>query len=75
MSADKQPNSLRGLPYNRDSQVLNCLLGDKAPRLFMFPAFELYYLFHGDSDGKRICLQYRRPRLDPWVGKIPWSSE
>ena len=23
----------------------------------------------------RICLQYRRPRLDPWVGKIPWRGE
>ena len=20
----------------------------------------------------RICLQCRRPRFDPWVGKIPW---
>ena len=19
-----------------------------------------------------ICLQYRRPGFDPWVGKIPW---
>ena len=23
----------------------------------------------------RICLQYRRPRLDPWVRKIPWRRE
>ena len=22
----------------------------------------------------RICLQCRRPRFDPWVGKIPWRS-
>ena len=21
---------------------------------------------------KRICLQCKRPRFDPWVGKIPW---
>ena len=21
---------------------------------------------------QRICLQCRRPGLDPWVGKIPW---
>ena len=21
---------------------------------------------------QRICLQCRRPRFDPWVGKIPW---
>ena len=23
----------------------------------------------------RICLQCRRPRFDPWVGKIPWRKE
>ena len=23
----------------------------------------------------RICLHYRRPRFDPWVGKIPWRRE
>ena len=23
----------------------------------------------------RICLQYGRPGLDPWVGKIPWRRE
>ena len=22
-----------------------------------------------------ICLQYRRPAFDPWVGKIPWRRE
>ena len=27
--------------------------------------------FPGDSDGKRTCLKFRRPRFDPWVGKIP----
>ena len=25
----------------------------------------------GSSDG-RVCLQWWRPRFDPWVGKIPW---
>ena len=23
----------------------------------------------------RICLQFRRPGFDPWVGKIPWRRE
>ena len=23
----------------------------------------------------RICLQGRRPRFDPWVGKIPWKRK
>ena len=27
--------------------------------------------FPGGSDGKRILLQYRRPGLDRWAGKIP----
>ena len=27
------------------------------------------------SDGKKICLQCRRPRFDLWVGKIPWRRE
>ena len=31
--------------------------------------------FPGDSDGKRIHLQGRRPGFDPWVGKIPWGRE
>ena len=28
--------------------------------------------FPGGSDCKESCLQWGRPRLDPWVGKIPW---
>ena len=31
--------------------------------------------FPGGSDGKKICLQCRRPWFDPWVGKIPWRRE
>ena len=31
--------------------------------------------FPGGSDGKRICLQRRRPGFNPWVRKIPWRSE
>ena len=26
------------------------------------------------SDSKRIRLQCRRPRFDPWVGEIPWRT-
>ena len=29
--------------------------------------------FPGSSDGKKICLQCRRPRFDPWIRKIPWN--
>ena len=31
--------------------------------------------FPGGSDGKSTCLQCRRPRFDPWVGKIPWRRK
>ena len=36
----------------------------------------LFYVgFPGVSDGKRICLQCRRPGFDPWVRTIPWKKE
>ena len=28
--------------------------------------------FPGGSDGKESTCQCRRPRFDPWVGKVPW---
>ena len=31
--------------------------------------------FPGGSDGKRVCRQCRRPRFDPWVGKILWRRK
>ena len=31
--------------------------------------------FPGGLDDKRICLQCRRPRFDPWAGKIPWGTK
>ena len=30
--------------------------------------------FPGGSDGKSSCLQFRRPRFDPWV-RIPWRRK
>jgi len=27
------------------------------------------------SNGKKICLQCRRPGLNPWVGKIPLKKK
>ena len=40
---------------------------------------EVDYLVHADIFGKirwwRIHLQCRRPRFDPWVGKIPWRRK
>ena len=31
--------------------------------------------FPGGSDGKSVCLQWGRPRFDPWVGKMPWRRK
>ena len=31
--------------------------------------------FPGGSDGKRTCLQWGRPKFDPWVRKILWRRE
>ena len=32
------------------------------------------FIFPYSSVG-RVCLQCRRPGLDPWVGKIPWRRK
>ena len=29
----------------------------------------------GFAGKESICLQWGRPRFDPWVGKIPWRSK
>ena len=31
--------------------------------------------FPGSSDGKRLCLQCRRPQFYSWVGKTPWKKD
>ena len=31
--------------------------------------------FRSGSDGQRICVLRRRPRFDPWVGKMPWRRK
>ena len=38
------------------------------------PRYEVY-CFPGGSAGKEICLQCRRSKFDPWLGKIPWRRE
>ena len=42
---------------------------------FPFVRVSLYQDFPAGSDGKIVCLQCRRPRFDPWVGKIPWRRK
>ena len=32
-------------------------------------------VFSGGSESKSICLQCRRPGLDPWIRKIPWRRK
>ena len=31
--------------------------------------------FPGGSDGKSVCLQFRRPKFTPWMGKIAWRKK
>ena len=38
-------------------------------------AFCLLRGFPSGSDCKSVCLQWRRPRFDHWVGKIPWRRK
>ena len=33
------------------------------------------FVLRSGLDGKSICLQFRRPGFDPWVGKIPWRRK
>ena len=32
-------------------------------------------VFPGGSGGKESACQFRRPRFNPWVGKIPWRRK
>ena len=49
----------------------------------MFPELESRFLttgpwrqgFPGGSDSKESACQCRRPRFNPWVGKIPWRRK
>ena len=34
-----------------------------------------YENFPGGSDGKESACNARKPRFDPWVGKIPWRRK
>ena len=31
--------------------------------------------FPGGANGKEYACQYRRHKVDPWVGKIPWRRK
>ena len=36
----------------------------------VIPIADIYFITH-----KGVCLQCRRPRFNPWVGKIPWRKK
>ena len=43
---------------------------------FFFFFLVLIWLWEGFPCGSvSICLQFRKPGLDPWVGKIPWRRK
>ena len=71
-----------GSPQDSTVTPLNkpqCPMEDKAicspaPTIVKLCFFFLWG-FPGGSDGKRICLQFGRPRFHPLVRKIPWRRE
>ena len=68
-------------PLRRKDASSGWPLGDasNAPRLSYMaswsPCWALHLAFPGGACGKELACQFRRcrrPRFDPWVGKIPW---
>ena len=39
--------------------------------IYIDTVYRVVWGFPGGSDGKEATCQCRRPRFDPWVGKIP----
>ena len=43
---------------------------------FIYQALIWHWVWASQAAQKvKICLQCRRPRFSPWVGKIPWRTE
>ena len=64
------------LQYSDLENSMDCIVhGVSKSRTWLSDFHSLVLCFPGGSDDKRVCLQCRRPRLDPWVGKIPWRRE
>ena len=43
---------------------------------FLFSCLLFFLPIRGDASGKETscqCRRHKRPRFDPWVGKIPWG--
>ena len=67
------------LGIRKNSILLSC----KMESLFSFVPHQEFFLkwtcplkgFPDGSAGKKICLQWKRCKLDPWLGKIPWKRE
>ena len=72
-----------GFPGGSDSKESACNAGDlgsipgsgRSPGKRNGYPCQYSWGFPGGSNGKRICLQCRRPRFDPWVRKMPWRRE
>ena len=63
--------------YGTDSKVAQIVKNPPAMQETWIPLWPPS-AFHGLPwwlRQSRICLQYRRPRFDPWVRKIPWRRE
>ena len=68
--------TLKNYIYIHNYNMYNIIYNNKYTCNFIYTPTFLYTLgFPHGSEGKRICPQCRRPRFDPWVGKIPWRRE
>ena len=59
------PSALSLLVHPPPLVLGTSLLKGTAPLSLSFPG----------SSVRKVCLQYRRSRFEPWVGKIPWQRE
>ena len=60
--------------WSLNNPALNCM-GPLTCVNFFYSKYHRTWSFPHGSDGKSICLQCRRHRFDPWVGKILWRRK
>ena len=72
----RSPGEGKGYPlqYSGLKNSMGCIVHGMAKSQTRLSSFD-FLDFPGGSDGKASCLPCRRPRFEPWVGKIPWRRK
>ena len=68
LQEDSLPAEPQGKPKNTEVGSLSLLQG-------IFPTQGSNPEIGRASCRERVCLEFRRPGFDPWVGKIPWRRK